>query len=327
MTNQALQRAENPLVSVYCMTYNQENTIAQAIESIVSQKTDFPFELIVHDDASTDATADVVRGYEKRYPEIIRPIYQTENQYRRFNLVKQFIHPASRGKYIAFCEGDDFWSDTDKLQLQADIMRANPECTLCFHAVDQLFSDGRRMNCRPLKKTGEVSSSLVVKRGGLFCSTVSSMYRRDVMDIWPQFRMAADVYDYPSQALAAFMGKVYYIDRNMGVYRFASEGSWTAQHSKTADTAHIENETKWLSLFDDYTAGRFRADIDYHMAHLWLTEYRKNFDKFAKDSAKPYIRRLPTADRALFTALFTAFSVGGKSAEKAFNTVKKFMLK
>ncbi len=316
-----------PLVSVYCMTYNQEKTLAQAIEGIVNQKTDFPFELIIHEDASTDGTAAIVREYAARYPHIIRPIYQTENQFHSCNLIKSFIHPMSRGKYIALCEGDDYWTDPDKLQLQVDHMEGDASCTLCFHAVQQLSPDGKLMNYRPLKSSGEVSASLVIKRGGLFCPTASLLFRRDVMDTWPAFREQADVYDYPAQVLAATMGRVHYIDRIMGVYRFASEGSWTAQHADIIDYAHVKNETHWLELFDTYSQGKYKDAINYHMAHMWFTEYRKTIDPAVKDTAWAYIRQLGCKDHLVFGTLLTVFSLLGSRANKLWQLLKKYILK
>ena len=228
-----------PLVSVYCMTYNQEKTVAQAIESVISQKTDFAFELIIHDDASTDSTADIIKEYARRYPDIVRPVLQTENRYREHNIIYEYMHPISKGRFIALCEGDDYWSDPEKLSIQTRIMLDNPDCTLSFHAVNQLAADGTVSAFRPLKKSGEVPAQLIVKRGGMFCPTVSLMFRRDILDSWPDFRAAADVYDYPLQVLAAASGKVIYTDRIMGVYRFASEGSWTSMHLNDVDFGHI----------------------------------------------------------------------------------------
>ncbi len=319
--------AERPLVSVYCMTYNHQHTIAQTIESIVTQRTDFPFELIVHEDASTDDTAAIVAQWAQRYPEIIKPIYQTENQFRRHNIIEHFIHPCSSGQYIAICEGDDYWTDPDKLQLQVDLMRAHPEATLCFHSVEQLGPDGSKMLCRPLKQDMQVPADTVVRRGGLFCPTVSLMFRRDVMDVWPDFRMEADVYDYPAQVLAVAMGQVLYMDRCMAVYRFASEGSWTQQHAYTVDYTHIENEVHWLSLFDAYTDGRFAQAIEYHTVHLWFTEYRKTADPAIKALARPCIKRLKWKDRVQFSFWFTLFSVFGVRANVLWNALKKFLLR
>ena len=101
MSTGAISPRDGVKVSVYCMTYNQANTIAQTIESIVSQKTDFKFELIVHDDASSDGTAEIVRTYAQRFPEIVVPILQKENQFRKCNIFKTHINPIARGEYVA----------------------------------------------------------------------------------------------------------------------------------------------------------------------------------------------------------------------------------
>ena len=93
------------------------------------QKTNFPIEILIHDDASTDGTADIIREYEAQYPDIIKPIYQTENQYSKgINPGFEFLFPRARGKYIALCEGDDYWTDTLKLQKQVEFLEGNKEC-------------------------------------------------------------------------------------------------------------------------------------------------------------------------------------------------------
>ena len=126
---------ETPLVSICCITYNHEDYITDAIESFLMQKTNFDFEIIIHDDASTDKTAEIVREYEKQYPGIIKPIYQTENQYSRGIKVEMFCFVKTKGKYIAFCEGDDYWIDENKLQKQVDFMETHSEYSLCTHAA------------------------------------------------------------------------------------------------------------------------------------------------------------------------------------------------
>ena len=122
------------MVSVICNTYNHEKYIASALEGFVMQKTNFAFEILVHDDASTDSTADIIRDFEKKYPDLILPIYQTENQYSRGGgITKRFQIPRARGKYLAFCEGDDYWTDPLKLQKQVTFMELHYEYSVCFH--------------------------------------------------------------------------------------------------------------------------------------------------------------------------------------------------
>ena len=101
-----------PLVSICCLTYNHAPYIRDAIEGFLMQKTNFPVEILIHDDASTDGTADIIREYETRYPDIIKPIYQTENQYSKgVKISREYQFSRARGKYIALCEGDDYWTD------------------------------------------------------------------------------------------------------------------------------------------------------------------------------------------------------------------------
>lgn len=121
------------MVSICCLTYNQEAYIAQTLQSFMDQVTDFPFEVLIHDDASTDKTADIIRQFEAKYPDIIKPIYQTENQHsKNVRISFTYQYPRATGKYIAMCEGDDYWIDPHKLQKQVDYMEAHPDCTLCF---------------------------------------------------------------------------------------------------------------------------------------------------------------------------------------------------
>lgn len=121
------------MVSVYCLAYNHEKYIRDALKGFVSQKTDFRFEVFVHDDASTDKTQSIIREYQEKYPDIIKPIYQLENQHSKgVKIVGTILMPLFNGKYVAVCEGDDYWIDEHKLQKQFDYMESHPRCTFCF---------------------------------------------------------------------------------------------------------------------------------------------------------------------------------------------------
>lgn len=316
-----------PLVSVICLCYNHEKTISQALESILGQKTDFPFELIVHDDASTDATPQIVRTYAEKYPDIIVPVLQKENQIHTCNIAKEYIAPLLRGRFVAICEGDDYWTDPEKLALQTQYMIAHPELTMSFHAVSQLEPAGKLRPFRPLKREGLVPPGQIIRRGGMFCPSVSLMVRRDIADQWPAYRSMADVYDYPLQALAASAGKVWYFNRDMAVYRYQHANSWTAQHAAVTDTEHLENETAWLTRFDAATAGRFAADIRFHLAHLWFTEYRKSRTPALRSRVQGYAAGLQPKEHLLFCALLAFFGVFGDAAESLYRFVKNLLLK
>ena len=133
ITNSGGGAAMEPLVSICCTAYNHEKYLAQTLESFLSQRCDFAYEILIHDDVSTDRTAEIIREYAARYPHIIRPMFQTQNQYSRGVPINEtFNFPRARGKYIALCEGDDYWCDPDKLQRQIAHMESDPGCTFCF---------------------------------------------------------------------------------------------------------------------------------------------------------------------------------------------------
>ena len=123
----------NPLVSICVTTYRHEKYLAQTLDSLLSQQVSFPFEILIHDDCSPDGTADIIRDYARRYPDRIFPLYETENQYsKNIPINETFNFPRARGKYIALCEGDDYWLNPQKLQRQISHMEADPGCTFSF---------------------------------------------------------------------------------------------------------------------------------------------------------------------------------------------------
>ena len=124
-----------PLVSICCLTYNQALFIQKCLDGFLMQKTDFPIEILIHDDCSTDGTTEIIREYEAKYPDLIFPLYEEENQYQQGKAaeIDFYNYRRARGKYIAYCEGDDYWTDPLKLQRQVDFMEANPEYSVCFH--------------------------------------------------------------------------------------------------------------------------------------------------------------------------------------------------
>ncbi|WP_415576232.1 glycosyltransferase, partial [Kaistella daneshvariae] len=136
-------------VSICCITYNHEDYIRKSLESFMMQKCAFSFEVLIHDDASADGTQEIIKEFQEKYPDIIKPIFQTENQYSKKigSVNAKFNFPRAKGKYIALCEGDDYWTDPLKLQKQVDFLENNPDCSMVFtNAHVSIEDDGKKMN-------------------------------------------------------------------------------------------------------------------------------------------------------------------------------------
>lgn len=141
-----------PLVSIVCITYNHEPFISQCIEGFLMQKTNFKFEILINDDASTDKTQDIIKEYESKYPDIIKPIYQTENQYSKgVHPWFDILFPIAKGKYIALCDGDDYWTDPLKLQKQVDFLESNDKYSVCCHLYSELYDIELKERYSPYK--------------------------------------------------------------------------------------------------------------------------------------------------------------------------------
>ena len=137
---------DNPLVSICCITYNHAPYIRQCLDGFLMQKTNFKYEIVIHDDCSTDGTTEIIKEYAFKYPDIFVPLYEDENQYSKGvrGISAKFVYPKARGKYIALCEGDDYWIDENKLQKQVDFLESNPEYGMCYTKSKQFLQEKGR---------------------------------------------------------------------------------------------------------------------------------------------------------------------------------------
>jgi glycosyltransferase involved in cell wall biosynthesis len=281
-----------PVVTVVCMTYNHAAYIRDALEGFVMQKTDFPYEVIVHDDASTDGTADIVREYERKYPGIIRGIYQKENQYSKGVVIsREFIYPQVRGEFVALCEGDDYWTDPLKLQKQVDALRAHPELDGCAHRV-LLLGGKRKRFAAPSLRSRVLSAAEVIEGGGWFVSTPSLMCRREAFLMETPMREVITI-DYVLQIQASLRGGMYYLTDCMAVYRKLVPGSWSSTHPHGISK---ETRERMLHALDDYTQGHYHKSIERK-----LTMYRPDRPLGFR------LWRLRRALRRFFIKLFYCF--------------------
>lgn len=229
-------QGKNKKVSVYCLAYNHEKYIRNTLEGFVNQVTDFEYEVFVHDDASTDGTKKIIQEYERNYPEMIRGIYQTKNQYSQGKkIVANFIVPRLNGEYVAICEGDDYWCDTCKLQKQVDFLEQNPEYSACVHNTEVIEMDsGHRRLMNPSLEAYDLDIRHVLLEGGSDYHTSSVVYRMEYAKIvysdeCPDFFKAAKGFgDYPLAIYLTLKGKVKYLPDIMSVYRYGTPGSWSA---------------------------------------------------------------------------------------------------
>lgn len=271
-----MDKAQEPLVSICCITYNHEKYIRDSMESFLMQKTDFPFEIVIHNDASTDKTADIIREYEKKYPEIIKPIYQTENQYSKGVKVTFLAFKKSKGKYIALCEGDDYWTDPLKLQKQIMEMEKHPECHISFHPTIIKWDDRSRADQilgLHSKRNKIFTLEKVILGGGEFMPTNSIIINRSVIPrITSFFEIAKDapVGDYYIQILGAENGGALYISDVMSVYRAGVSGSWSTRVLKSSEIyiSYINSFITANDKMDAFTNYKYSKQLTMSKKHL-----------------------------------------------------------
>jgi len=258
------------MVSISCLAYNQEKYIRQCLDGFVMQRTNFRFEAIVHDDASTDDTASIIREYEEKYPDIIKPIYEVENQYSKGGgVIEDMMASHMRGKYIAICEGDDYWIDPLKLQKQYDYMESHPECSLCCHnAFRENAEKGRRIGKLRIYDDSRNASRLHVFRDGGFLPTASLFYRNALFsEDYHSFPVNSAAGDIRIQCYAALVGDVYYLNEAMSVCRINNQ---SVTHGAKADVnvaiKRQEIFINWYQEVDKYTQYHYHQEIDHSIA-------------------------------------------------------------
>ena len=252
-------------VSVICITYNHKKYIRQALDSIIMQETDFQYEIIVHDDASTDGTTNIIHEYEEKYPELIRPIYEEKNQFSRsLSFMYSKIFKRVRGRYFTLTDGDDYWTDNEKLQIQYDAMEEHPNIDLCAHLVRRVDADtgANRGFLGPTSGDMIYDVSDVIKNHGGFIGTSSLLMRSSMNDNIMRFQKAY-MFDYTFQIRGSLRGGMLYLGREMSVYRENVEDGWvrTIRRHPKARIAVGKRMLNMFRLLDEETAGKYRKTI------------------------------------------------------------------
>ncbi len=299
----AISKEEQPLmVTIRCLTYNHEPYIRQCLEGFVMQKTNFRFEAIVHDDASTDGTAAIIREYAEKYPDIIKPIYETENQYSKHDgSLRRIMDAHTHGKYVAMCEGDDYWIDPLKLQKQVDFLEAHPDYGLVYTNVDFYFQKQDKFE-RSYITSGKLARSydfLSHLINGGYIAPCTWLYRREYMPTYTQgyvdgtFPLALDIWA---------NSKIHFLDEVTTVYRVVGE---SASHSRYlakrfafgSGVFRIKKEyiEKYRPLVPDEAKERIYVDA-YSMLlpaaiALGKTEFVNEAKTYLKGKRMPLVRR------------------------------------
>lgn len=259
------------LVSVIMITYNHVKYIRQAISGVTMQKTNFKYELLVGDDLSTDGTQDIIREVAQEYPDIIKPILRDKNMGVALNFSD--LLSRSKGKYVAICDGDDFWTDENKLQKQVDFLENNTEYTICCHPVLQIYEDKSQADAilHPLKLAGKDA----MRRGDLTIhdlikmntiASLSTMYRWGVERKLPEWLNGYSIVDYVLLSLHADLGPIGVVDEVMGTYRKHSGGTWW-NHTQ------YDTQKRFMSLLQDIDK---ELGLKYHDEYMVIINYIEN---------------------------------------------------
>ena len=231
-------------VSIICNVYNHQDYLRQCLESLISQKTNFGFEILIHDDASQDGSPEIIQEYAKMYPSIVKPLLQTENQYSKgIDIVYTHQISRARGKYLALCEGDDFWTDNLKLQKQYDALEMNPEINICAHNATIVSNDGQKTLSiiSPSKENKIFSVEQVILGGGGFVATNSLMLRKTAFNNKLLFETFLFT-DYVYQIKGSLNKGMVFLKDYMSSYRWMARNSWT-----TKFTTNVEMRLKYFN--------------------------------------------------------------------------------
>ena len=265
-----VEKSKTTLVSICCVTYNHENFIKDCIEGFIKQKTDFDYEILIHDDASTDYTTGIVREYEKKYPKLIKVIYQTENQFLKQNVLFNILFPMAKGKYIALCEGDDYWTDPYKLQKQVDIIENNELCNYVFtnHSILDVSGNISESNF----KLNKIFNLHYLLEKQIIPPTLTLMFEKKAIinnKQWKELMTKTFNGDWVLLFMLAQDSKMSLLNDNTAVYRRG-----IGIISKTNMISQLKNGLKTSKALDKYTHYKY---------HYYFKRRYINYGKLATE--------------------------------------------
>lgn len=271
-----------PAVTIKCTTYNHANYISQALDSFLMQKTTFPFEIVVHDDCSTDRTSAIIKEYEKKFPTIIRPIYEEVNQYSlpngKINILRKMTQKA-RGKYIAMCEGDDYWISDHKLQIQYDALESSSKSfCVCRTKIDtgiamspfdeNILPDSTFKYKQSCIINDEELAKLVFKEYHYPFHTSSFFYTKEAEE-YTGFDNMCELTEGDEILLKKMIlfGGVCFINEVMSCYRWGAKDGWTTKFLASSEDekyVHSLNAVRANQIFDNVTSQKYHKFVSEH---------------------------------------------------------------
>ena len=320
-----MDRTYKYTVCTRCFTYNHAPYIWDALDGFVAQQTDFPVVYTIVDDASTDGEPQLLRNYfnenfeaddskiaykeEMDYGSVLfgqhrvnrncffALILLRDNHYSKKRSKLPYISRwQDNAKYIALCEGDDYWVDSFKLKKQADYMNEHPECSMCAHAAFwKTGNDIRKRGCAHGVEC-DLTTDEVIRHGGYYLATASLFFKSDLVHLRPEWRIKANVGDFPLQILGSLNGTLHFFPEAMCVYRYMVEGSFSIRN-KVFSSAYLAKKIEWMRLLNEDTRSTYSKAIYFN---LYNTCYRQLY-------------------RDHHVSFFTLLSVYLKSDRKVYN--------
>jgi glycosyltransferase involved in cell wall biosynthesis len=254
-------------VSVVVTTYNQIKYISKCLDSILDQRTNFSFEIIIGEDDSNDGTREICKSYAQKYPKKIRLLqHSRSNNIKinggpsgRFNML--YSLSQARGKYVAICEGDDYWIDREKLQLQFEAMENRPDCSLCFHSHFEENRNERKL-VRKFSEMSVLGTKTAILGGGGLMASNTMFFRRSYLNDFPELLERAPIGDGPLVVFLSTSGGLLYLDKPMSVYRIFAENSWSkSMGSFKKRWKYFLSVMKMWTEIDHYLDGKFSIYI------------------------------------------------------------------
>ena len=255
-------KAKEPILSISCTAYNHAKFIRQCLDGFIMQKTTFPFIAIVHDDASTDGTDSIIREYAERYPDIIKPIFETENQYsKRDGSLRKIMENAipESVKYVAYCEGDDYWISDNKLQIQFEFLEKHLDYGMYCHNANVVDFDSSFLRVFSKTKSGTLLPRNIIREW--IIPTASILLRREILKERVYIKNARHG-DFLLHMAALNYGKIYYDERILSAYRINNPNSASAQFNmdRVGYYTYFANE---LDQLNDIYKQKYSKDINF----------------------------------------------------------------